>query len=284
MKTIRFLILAGMLVFLLSCEKSVEMNFPEVQSQVVIDGWIEQDGPPRVLLTRSLPYFSEIDSASFRNLVISKAKVSVSVDSITEILTLHYDDQYFPPYIYQGFQIKGETGKSYLLKVTIGGDTLTANTTIPDPPAIDSLWTVSHPIKDTLSQIMVQFSDEPEIPNYYRLFSRIHGFDDYYKPAYASVFNDQSFNGSTVSFPLFKGYTTNQSREDLFFTSDDTVYVKLSTIGETSYNFWKNFQSEQMNSVNPFASSALEIEGNIGGNGKGIWTGYGSDYGRIVIR
>ena len=267
----------------LSCEQSVELDFPEASSDIIVDGWIEQGKGPRVILTRSLPYFSSIDSASFRDLVVSKAKVTVSVDSMTEILTLHYNEQHFPPYVYQGFQIKGEVGKRYVLKAKLGQQILTAETYIPEPPAIDSLWTITHPEKDTLQQIMVRFKDDPETTDYYRFFSRIQGHEDYYKPAYGSVFHDHPMNGSVVDFPLFKGYTTNQSREDLYFTSGDTVWIKFCTLPESCFAFWKNFQAEQMNAVNPFASSANKLEGNIQGKGRGVWTGYGADYGRIIL-
>lgn len=276
-------IVTGLFCLLFSCERSIDMDFPEASSQIIVDGWIEQNTGPRVIVTRSLPYFSAVDSASFRELVISKAKVSVSVDSITEVLTLHHDPGYFPPWIYQGFRIKGEVGKTYHLEVELGNKILTASTSIPSPPSIDSLGTINHPVKDTLKQVMIHFTDDPSTDNYYRLFSQIRGFDDYYKPAYGSVFSDHSFNGSAVSFPLFKGYTANQGREDLYFSSGDTVYVKFCTINAAAFQFWKNYQSEQMNSINPFASSSSEIEGNVQGEGKGIWTGYGVDYDKIII-
>ena len=283
MKIIKFLSAGLIILIVLSCEKSVELDFPKAPSRIIVDGWIEQGRPPKVLLTRSLPYFSEVDSSSFRNLLISKAKVSVTVDGTTEILTLHHNDKYFPPFIYQGFQIEGEVGKTYTLNVEINKKTITAKTRIPEPPTIDSLCTITHPEKDTLKQIMVQFTDDPNSADFYRMFSRIQGLDQYYKPSYASVFSDDAFNGSTVSFPLFKGYTTQENKEDLYFSDDDTVYVKFCTISRNAYQFWKNYQSEQMNSLNPFASSAQEIEGNVNGDGKGVWTGYGVEYDKIII-
>ena len=282
-KAITYILIIFFYLFAISCEKSVDLDFPEAEHQIIADGWIEQNRYPKVFVTRSLPYFSEIDSATFRDLVVTKAKVSVSVDNKTEILTLHRDEKYFPPYIYQGFQIKGKVGKTYKLEVSIGDKTLSATTSISDPPSIDSLWTVSNPQRDTLKQIMIQFTDDPTTQNYYRLFSKIKGTNENYKPSYGSVFADGAFNGTTTTFPLFKGYTTSQTREDLYFSSGDTVYVKFCAIKKESFRFWKKFQSEQVNSVNPFATSSQEIEGNVKGDGKGIWTGYGAEYNRIII-
>lgn len=278
-----FIILAVFVMSAMSCEQTVELDFPETQPLVVVDGWIDQGEGPKVILTRSLPYFAGMDSATYRDLVVSKAKVKVSTDSFSEVLTLHYDERYFPPYIYQGFSIKGETGKSYHLEVTIGGDTLYASTRIPESPVIDSLWLKPNPLHDTLKQLMLRFTDPLETRDYYRVFSRVQGSGNDYRPSYVSVFADAGFSGSIVDIPVFKGYTGEGSREDLFYQSNDTVYIKFCTITDSSYQFWRNLQSEQMNAVNPFATSVLNIEGNVRGNAKGIWTGYGVDYERIVI-
>ena len=282
-KTIIFIYISLFCLLAISCEKSVELDFPKAESQIIADGWIEQNKYPKVVVTRSLPYFSEIDSATFRDLVVTKAKVSVTVDNKTEILTLHRNEKYFPPYIYQGFQIKGKVGKTYRLEVSIGDKRLTATTRISKPPSIDSLWTIPHPQLDTLKQIMIQFTDDPKIQNYYRLFSKVKGTDKNYKPSYGSVFADGAFDGATTDYPLFKGYTTSQGKEDLYFSSGDTVYIKFCTMKKESYRFWQSFQQEKANSLNPFANSSQDIEGNVTGDGKGIWTGYGAEYDKIII-
>jgi len=282
-KVLIFIMSSFVFLFILSCEKSVELDFPKSESQVIVDGWIEQNRYPKVIITRSLPYFSEIDSATFRDLVVTKAKVSVTVGNKTEILTLHHNKKYFPPYIYQGFQIKGEVGKTYKLKVSIGDKTLSATTSISEPPSIDSLWAINHPKKDSLKQLMIQFTDDPAIQNYYRLFTKIKNKQKIYKPAYGSVFTDRTINGLTTNFPLFKGYSTNQAKEDLYFSLGDTVSVKFCTTTKESFRFWKMFQSEMFNSSNPFATSSQELEGNVKGDGKGIWTGYGAEYNIIIL-
>jgi hypothetical protein len=40
------LLMAGISLIVLSCEKNVELDFPETNSRIVVDGWIEQGRSP----------------------------------------------------------------------------------------------------------------------------------------------------------------------------------------------------------------------------------------------
>ena len=71
-----------------SCNDELTLNLPLPDDKIVIDGWIDGGQYAKVLLTRNSPYFSSIDSASLRDLVLTAAKVTLTDGDKTEILIL----------------------------------------------------------------------------------------------------------------------------------------------------------------------------------------------------
>ena len=59
------------------CEKDVDIDLPQSDSKTVVEGWIEHDRYPHVILTRSAPYFASIDSGVLRDYVVTTAKVTI---------------------------------------------------------------------------------------------------------------------------------------------------------------------------------------------------------------
>ena len=116
-KTIRssFYILCLLTVTLVACDDDI---FGNSQSQMVVDGWIEDGGFPIVIITQTLPITE--DFVSVNNLgdyIVKWAKVTVSdgVDSV--VLTGKYDNNYFPPYIYTTGRMRGKAGQTYYLTI-----------------------------------------------------------------------------------------------------------------------------------------------------------------------
>jgi hypothetical protein len=271
------------LLFFSACSDDVNIPIPEPTKKVVIDGWIESGDYPKVILTFNSPFFSTVDSASFRNMLLLSAKVTVSCGADSEVLTLFKDESYFPPYIYEGTELTGVEGKSYSLKVEYGGRVFTAVTTIPKVVHLDSLWYKLEQGSDTLGYIWAKFKDDPEVVNYYRIFTKRSGKDKNYVPLYISTYRDDAFNGLEFSLPFYRGLQSYTNRkDDIYFSLGDTVYVKFSSIDKESYNFWIDFEREMLNTGNPFASENSNVRSNIKGDGLGIWGGYGVSYYKIV--
>ncbi len=273
----------GILVILGSC---IEPDFvvDDYQSQIVVDGWIEQGKFPQVLLTLSAPYFSEIDSVSLRNYSLTRAKVTISDGEITEVLTLKPNDAYFPPYMYVGTSLKGAIGKSYTLTVEYAGITAVATTTIPEPVKIDSLWFARDEGKDSMGFIWIQFTDKPQQKNYYRTLTQIKNSDSKYIPNYFPNWNDDYFDGQKVKISLFRGNKASTDKTDqIYYLVGDTISLKFTAIDKASYDFWSSFQKEIVNTGNPFASTNARVKSNII-NGLGIWCGYGSSYYQVIAR
>lgn len=271
------------LILTLSCD-DFELELPDYDSQIVVDGWIEQGKTPKVILTLSAAYFSEIDSVSLRDLVVTRAKVVVSDGETTEILTLRPNDEYFPPYVYEGIDMRGEVGKTYTLEVIYSDEYLTASTTIPSPVFMDSLWFELDEGEDSLGFIWARFQDNPIERNFYRLQTKRAGIDDKYVPTFIPNYDDKLFNGEEIEFAIYKGEENPLAGEgSIHFTLGDTIFLQVNSIDEQHYEFWKAVQQEKFNAGNPLASSNAKITTNING-GLGNWGGYGSTVYRMVAK
>lgn len=265
-----------MSILFLSCQK--EENLTGYTPSLVIDGRIESGGYPRVAITRNIPYYANIDSADMLKLVIRQAKVTVSDGTSSEILTLKYDENVFPPFYYEGNELSGEAGKTYTLTVEWGTTVLTATTTIPAPIKPDSVW--FEPLADNpeKGKVCVKLRDNAAENNYYKMFTRIVGQQYEFVPTLISNFDDKAFNGNTFIFSLNKGPESyiNMTGNDFYFNRKDSIWVKVCTLDKQHFSFWRSYQQEIANSGNPFASSFHTIESNIKGDGLGVWGGFGT--------
>lgn len=272
-----FLLLLLVLTGLTSCDDSLDFELHNYQSQLVVDGQIENGAYPVVVLTRSASYFSTIDSAFLRNMVISRAKVTVSDGITEEVLTLRKNNNFYPPYIYEGTELKGEAGKTYSLQIEHDNKTYTSITTIPQPVLLDSLWFNLVPGKKSLGQIYGKFTDPEDTEDYYRVFTQRVEQDTKFIPVYLSAIGDRFFNGQTFTFSLLRGSESlSDAKDDVYFKKGDLVRVKISTMDRIHFDFWRTLERELYVTGNPFSSSGNEIKSNITGGALGIWGGYNS--------
>ncbi len=282
LRNISILIIIQLFTF---CNKLPEYDLMDPDDMIVIDGWIENGQYAKVLLTRNAPYFSSLDSASLRELVLTRASVILTEGERSEYLTLRRNDDYFSPFIYEGNEIKGETGKTYTLTATYGGRSASGETTIPPEVSLDTLFFELNEDSDSLGTIYIEFTDPPGTRNYYRILSQITGEDRRFYSSMVMGLSDEMFGGQKFGFSLFRGRETYLSAmKNEYFSLGDTVNIKFCSIDQAHYEFWNSFQDEILNTGNPFASSLSVIKSNIRGDGLGVWGGYGVKYYTIIIK
>lgn len=294
-----------------ACE---EEFIPEVSSEppeIVVEGYIEagQDViPPYVLLTRSLPFFAEISLEKFDSLYVHDALVSVNDGDKTVTLTevcwnefteeeqellklilgdlgiIQIDDLPFNFCVYMDldFEISGEIGKTYDLKIEVEDKILTASTTIPEHVPLEYIkfQKPSGNVADSLLELRTFIKDPEELTSYFRYFTAVDS--EPLIPPFSSVIDDVFFNGKEFEFPLSKAEPINEEvdpGEYGFFTVGDTVTLKWSTIDQVHFDFWNTLEFNRVNQ-GPF-SSYTKVDFNING-GIGIWGGYSSTYYKMV--
>lgn len=272
----------ALILFLVGCEKNDIESRKNYLPKFVVEGWIEDGQYPHVILTHNLPFFTSVDSAQLSEIVIRYAKVTVSDGVNTEILTGGKDVDFFPSFVYKGNELKGEVGKTYNLTIEYAGFTLTAQTSIPKPVALNKIWFL--PKDNNKQQLHIQFLDNGIEKNYYKLYTKLDSGKRFI-PTLLSNYDDKFFNGKHYTLQVNQAPENNLTlKNEPFFNTGDTVLVKFASINKASYDFWSSFQDEVLNSSNPLIGSTGKIKSNINGMGIGIWCGYGATVYKVIAK
>lgn len=269
------------LLFVVGC--SDELSLDEVAPRLVVEGWIENNDFPVVILTQSLPVSTEYqEREDLYNYIVKWAKVTVSDGMDSVVLTGKYDDRYFPPFVYTTGRLRGEVGKKYRLTVEYRDYYVTAETSIPDVPPHCTFSVEPCADNDTLYQIRTTFRDNPSEKNYYQLFSRVGTDNKLYLVSYLGSIDDAVLD-SVTTVPVYRGHQLTDKEYSPFFCLDDTVSVKVAQVDETSFRVWDSYTKTLSLSGNMFLSTSVDMETNIKG-GYGYWCGYGAVSRHIAIR
>ena len=280
-----FSILSIFMVLFLACTKEIQINYPTVEKQLVVEGYIEPGKYPIVFLTKSSPYFEKIDSSNIEDLVVSVAKVSVVCEGNEEILTLRYNPNYFPPYYYEGTSMLGQVGKTYDLKIELSGKTYTSTTTIVDPVEVNSITTILPTTNHIQKFIDISFIDPPKKANFYSVYVKRIGKDSIFYPSYLPTFNDFGFDGKAHTYEIIRSSSPIIKTDDgSYFIDGDSVQLKFCSIDQKQYDYWKAIEGQIAISSNPFGISSSEPPTTISGGALGIWAGLSSKYYTIKIK
>lgn len=278
------------LVFLVSCEKDIDIALDETAPRLVVDASIENDRPPIIFLSKSLDYFGTLSSAQLEASFVHNAIITIS--NGTRTYSLHEDSSSagngFLYYFYTTDPVDPLVGKlntTYALKIEAGGVAYSSSTKIPEiTRQIDSLW--SEPVKGfddtTLVRLIIRATDRVGYGDYIRYFTKAN--TDQFFPGYNSVFDDQVIDGKTYSIQVDRGLNKNVDNkdEDIYFNKGDIVTLKLCNIDRNTFQFWQTFEFNFQGIGNPF-SSPTKVTGNISNGALGYFGGYAAQYKTILI-
>jgi hypothetical protein len=295
MKNILFILI---LFIFASCERDITLDLPITAPKIIVDGYVERDLPPYIILSRSQGYFDPINSNSLNNLPERNAIVSIS-DGINTVVLTELDTiidgtriggiyaaidpvSFFPTMI-------GTVGLTYTLDIlTNDGKRVTSTTKLQAPVALDSTWFEIQDGKDSLGFTWAFLSDPDTADNCYRWFSkRINKDDQFYAP-FGSAFEDKFINGQTFKFGFNRASIQNSTAVDDnneeagFFKLGDTIVVKFCTIDKSTFQFWRDAETQLGNNGSPFAVPS-NIKSNIVG-GIGLFASYSASYDTIIAR
>jgi hypothetical protein len=283
--------IVSLLLFLSSCEKDIDIELDASQPQLVVDASIENGQVPIVFLSRSLDFFSRIDSSKLSASFVRNATVKISNGSREVILK---EDSLRSPegariYFYtvreDNRDFIGQFNTAYQLSIAAEGKNYRAETTIPTATRrIDSLWWEKLPLADdTLAaRIVIRATDKPGLGDYIRYFTRVN--QESFFPGFNSVFDDQVIDGTTYTIPVDRGFNKNSVFADslTYFKRGDVVTIRLCNIDKQTYDFWRTFEFSFQSIGNPF-SSPTRILSNVNNGALGYFGGYACQYRTLVI-
>lgn len=286
----RSIVLVTLLLVLLlsSCEKEVSINLGTSPPILVVQGSIETNQPPFVVLTTTIGFFSNVDLSTVESIFVHNAVVKVSDGTKTVTLKEYHVDTAGGNkfYVYSidtadfTNTLFGITGKQYTLTITSNGTTYTSVTKIPAPKGCDTLWfgDPSFSRRKTPKNALELYGNytDPDTPgNYVRYYTKRN-----HEPFLAGgLFTDQLVNGKTINkVDLFAGYNnTDKVNVDsvVYFYPGDSIVLKWGEIDKSVYDFWNTYQFSIRSGGNPF-SSPINIKSNISNGALGVWAGYGT--------
>jgi hypothetical protein len=307
--------LSIVLLCLFSCEKEVQIDIPGHEEQLVIDGFIETDQPPFILLSKSKDIYATTDMASFLNGFVSGAKVTVSdgTNSVqlveicsdnlpagTEELAASFfgisvDDlakYHLCAYTTFDASIFGKVGKTYALTVEYEGKVYTSSTTILAPTPLNSVfWKPEKGLID-YGYAHAWLTDPPALKDAYKWEAKCINImpdgkprDANFSETFNPVTDDEFFNGLTFEF----FYENPQSYDDVnvpdaykgYYKLGDTVVIKFSKMDYPVFEFLSRKYIQLQTGGNPFASPT-NIPTNIAGGALGVWAGFSTYFDTLV--
>ena len=279
----KYLYIIAITIFCVACSEKVVLDLPGSQEKVVVEGYIESGEAPYVILTKSIPYYTPIDSNSLVELIIQDADLVTVTNQfgIVDTLTVQYNFLSYPYVYYQSSNPKfiGEEGQSYDLKVIVDTVSLSATTTITPAIPLDSVWFQIEGDLDSLGVAYAHLTDPEELGNYYRWYTKRIGKDTRFVAPLGSVTDDKFYNGESFDFFYYRepdpfGEPENDF-ESFYFKLGDTVAVKFVTMDYNTFNFWKTMETDFGSQGNPFAAPVTTVSNIEGDGGLGVWGGYG---------
>jgi hypothetical protein len=295
-----------------SCTKEVEIQIPDSNPQLVVEGHIEPGQPPIVFLSKSVAYFDPVDLNAFQNNFVTDATVIVSAGGMADTLDLICTDNIpanlrplvasqlgIDPAVLAELNICGYTtfnplffgqeGQTYQLRIIRGAEEFESITNIPRHLDLDSTWFSLYGDEEERGFINARMTEPKGFGNAYRWFAKREGKDAGFIAPIGSAFEDKFIDGQSFEFFAARGSVPNSTAEDDlnedrgFFKIGDTVIVKFCTTDAASFQFYRAFETEVGNMGNPFASPT-QIRGNISNGAFGIWGGYGISFDTVICR
>ncbi|MDP4131109.1 MAG: DUF4249 domain-containing protein [Bacteroidota bacterium] len=286
----------GLLLSFSSCEKDIAIKLQPASTDLVVDASIENGQFPRVYLSSSISYFSQVDPAILARSFVHHAGVSMYDGNQTaQLKEDSVPGNNSQPMIYYYSFNAGDTGRKFVglfnhrydLTITVDDKTYTASTTITSiNKRIDSLWWVPAPGGGDSNDVVVRarIIDPAGLGDYTRYYTRVN--DGPFYPGLQSVFDDQITDGTIYSVNVDRGVDRNLTinlDNYSFFSKGDTVQIKLANIDKATYDFWRTMEYNYQSIGNPF-SSPTRVISNISNGALGYFGGYAAQYTSLIIQ
>ena len=319
MRTHNYILTVLAALVFVSCEKEVEVDLPETDPKLVVEGTIENGQPPIVILTKTQSYFAPTDINSISSIFVKDATVTVSDGTTTVTLLEISSEGLTEEQIQQAAEATGidpallsnsdicvysllddtflgEIGRTYSLNILGAGMTCSAVTKIPNIVPWDSTWwrlAEQDADDDSSGYIWGRLSDPDTMGNGYRHYARrFYSADpDFVEDSrfispLGTTFNDKYLNGLTVDLFAVRGrnpYTDNEDDETAgYFLRGDSVVMKLVSMGLKEADFYITYDNNVASQGDIFSTPA-NARGNIDG-GLGIWAGWAAYYDTLVCQ
>lgn len=282
MKRLLYILLAAMLMS--GCSEE-----PPKPMSMVLEGWIDADGHPTVMIHKSYILANAPDSIQSLEQIMEEqlipfGRVAISDGEQEVVLTGRLDTSYLPPYTYSSVYMMGEEGKTYTVTATYREFKATATTTIPPKAKLDSLSIRASELG--MVNVYAYMSHIDSInESYYALFARQYG-QKQYKLCPFGVFTSRDATHGILKMSVYNPILKSEGIQGIanyFQPTDSADYqLKVARIDYPSFQFWKAFNEMSITQGLFFVPVYKNLPSNVEG-GIGIFSGLGSSIYRFNL-
>lgn len=270
----RYAIFVISLLALVGCIKQSEGD-DAFRYSLVVDGRIEQGRNAVVMLSQTLPYSNHYDEDTYRKMAVWGAKVTIFCGDESDVLTSRRDSDYPTECIYTGWNIEGEVGESYTIEIAYSGMIWRSETMIL--PAIELTDIEAVAQGDGLYLIEATL---PPTPYHCSIDCSIDG-SHYYAPTPLGTYAPSDVaRRITINHPFANLIRTDYTT---LFKGTESVSLRVNTLSDFAFTYWRKWEDNFINSLNPIFPSTSNLPTNISNSGLGIWSGYGTSYYHIGV-
>lgn len=210
------------LFIITSCEKDIDLDLKDQSGKIVIEGNVtDESGPYYVKISKSVSFKETGPYPAVENALV------VLSDDAGQTETLKYAGNGY--YTTQTFV--GNPGRTYTLKVTAGGQQYSAQSSMPQPVALDDLEQDSFMVAGEKAYTLLPvFTDPPALGNRYLFLYSVNNSPK----KFFSAFADNVNNGLPNQRPLLMP----NDKKDIKVAAGDTIYVEMQCIDNNIYLYY----------------------------------------------
>lgn len=252
-------------VCFVSCDKEINLALDKNASMLVIEANItDQPGPYFVKLTRSV---AVTDKNIFPG--VTNATITITDNLGKRDSLIHTIDG-----VYQTNKLRGTSGLTYYLEVNVDGKKFTAESTMPQKVALDSLRINGFEINGVERyNVIPGYTDPIQLGNSYRFIQKINDTLD----QTFHVFNDNLNNGKVNQRPLRIG------TDQLEIKLKDTISVEMQCVTRDTYLYY--YTLNQQSSAGPGGGTTpSNPPSNIRGGALGVFSAHTKQVNVITIK
>ena len=262
---------------LTSCNlsKEVDIDLPTYSSQPVVECYLVPGQRFELLLTKSNSFFDPLNSdnaaAYLESILIKGADVRIiylnDTIQLSEGVELNPANGQISNYSAEEIVPEGYTGNFELLITMADGNTITANTIIPNPVPIDSVRVEYNNENKNRATVFIYHKDDRNTVDYYRRMIHVSSLDSSASQDY--TVDDKINDTEVIAYGMFYEREDNKS-----VVGDTLIFTLMHTTKE--YNlFAESKDNANASNGNPFGQPG-QIRSNVVGNNSpiGIFTGF----------
>ncbi len=249
-------------VWCTACTETMDIDFNNVESQIVIEGKISNIEAGVVNITRSIPY--DLDN-TFPGVAGAEVSITDSEGNYTVLSETETG-------IYTNSSFIGKVGEIYHLNVSIDEQIYTSSNKVPELVPLDSV-TVTKKLDDSffgastdsIYEIRVYFQDPAGTDNFYQFIEYRNN-----KQEQSYIISDNSADGNYLDRRL--------RYSDRELEPGDILKIEMRCISEEVYDYFND-----LNSVNAMSATPTNPTNNIEGATLGYFSTYTSQYTEKLI-